>query len=495
MIRRCIGIDIGSSYLRAVQISRTGEQFRIEKVFSTQMRRNTDSPQEILRSLTGRLGFDRRAEVAISMPQNEVFFRNLETDFVGLEQIQAQGLSALEHNFPIQPDEIVAAVCSYRQLPGEKCSVLAAAVARTSLQERLQILSSAKMHSSTVEAAIFAIHATVAVNHPEILTGRAIIAYIDERYLTLMVTQDNNILIVRNIPLAAGSDSTDNSPQEQIGEMLWRETQMSWRRVFGTELGQETKIYLITTGDCEYLQPLIEENLHCQTTIVDPYAKVETPADHKADFPIYVAEGLALRVLAPERTKGINFLDADTADIKPKLDLRKQLVTCAALIGAVAAFWLIGLFVRLSYLEANYAHIKNQIRDVFQSTLPEEKNIVSPLVQLEQKLGSFRKDYQLFGSFCPGALGPLEVLQSISTNTPSQENLKVNDLLIAADSVRISGSCDSFESVYQWQRRLQELPGFKLVDVQDVQKEPKSGTVRFTILLSSAMSPTLTEQK
>ena len=495
MIKRCIGIEIGSSYLRAVQISRTGEQFQIEKVFSSQMRRSTDSLQEILRSLTERLGFDRRAEVAISMSPDEVFFKNLETDFATVEQSQAQGLSALEHNFPIQPDEIVAAVCSYRRLPGEKCSVLATAAVRTSLQEKLQILSSAKMHPSTVEAAIFAIHATVAVNHPEILTGRTIIAYVDERYLTLIVTQDNNILIVRNIPLAAGSDSNGKSPDEQAGEMLWSEAQMTWRKIFGTEIEQETKIYLITAGDCECLQPLIEEDLHCQTTIVDPYARVKTPADHKADFPIHVAEGLALRVLAPEQTQGVNFLAVDTKNIKPKLNLRKQLVTCAALIGAIAVFWLIGLFVRQSYLEANYTRIKNQIRDVFQSALPDEKNIVSPLVQLEQKLGSFRKDYQLFGSFCPGASGPLEILRNISANIPSQGNLKVNDLLIAADSVRISGSCDSFESVYQWQQHLQGLPGFKVVDMQDVQKEPKSGAVRFTMLLSSATSPALTEQK
>jgi len=153
------------------------------------------------------------------------------------------------------------------------------------------------------------------------------------------------------------------------------------------------------------------------------------------------------------------------------------------------------LFVRLSYMEADYARIKNQLKDVFHAALPQEKNVVNPVVQLEQKLESFRKDYQLFASFYPAALGPLEVLHSISVTAPSQANLKVDDLLIGADTISIKGTCDSFESVYQWQRLLQEVPGFKLVDVQNVQKEPKSGAVRFTILLSSAMSPAMTEQK
>ncbi len=501
MIKRCIGIDIGPLHLRAVQISRTGEQFSIEKVFSSQTRRSEDSPSEILRSLTGRFGFDRRADVAISIPNDAVFFKNLETDFATLEQIRAGNFSVLEHDFPIQPDEIIAQVCSYRPSASlrkqeggpadENWSVLTAAADRTSLYETLKILSGTKMHLRLVEPPIFAVHAAVVVNHPEIMTGQAVIAYIDECHLVLAVTDNDNILIVRHIPIVANAEDSSSSLQEQIAGLLSREVQVSWRRVFGTDLGQEAKIYLVTADASEYLQSLIEENLHCQTTIVDPYAGVKAPAGYKADFPICVAEGLALRVLMAERTKGINFLQAGICDMKPKLNLKKELTTCAALVAAIAVCWLVGLFVRLSILEADYARIKNQIRDVFQTTLPQEKNIVNPLVQLEQKLASFRKDYQLFASFYPAALGPLEVLRSITVNVPSQANLKVDDLLIGADAVSVKGTCSSFESVYEWQRLLRGLPGFKLVDVQNVQKEPKSGTVHFTIVLSSALSPAM----
>ena len=222
MVKRCIGIDIGSSCLRAVQVSRTGEHFNIEKVFSIQTRRDSDSPPEILRSLTSKYGFDRRADVAISMPNDAVFYRNLETDVTGLEQIcglskrdskrekesasGGQTQSVLEHNFPIEPDEIVAQVCSYSQPLGDKYSVLVSAVKRASLHERMNILAEAKMHPNLVEAAIFAVHSAIAVNHPEIMTGQAIIAYIDESYLTLALLENNSILLVRNIPISSCSD-------------------------------------------------------------------------------------------------------------------------------------------------------------------------------------------------------------------------------------------------------------------------------------------------
>ena len=116
--------------------------------------------------------------------------------------------------------------------------------------------------------------------------------------------------------------------------------------------------------------------------------------------------------------------------------------------------------------------------------MPRE-NIVSPLVQLEQEFESFRKDCRLFASFYPNSLSALDVLYDITKNTPAQANVKVDDLLIGTDAVRVNGTCDSFESVYEWQRLLRKAPGFAVVDVQDAQKEPKSGTVNFTILLCS----------
>ena len=485
MVKRCIGIDIGSSYLRAAQISRTGEELHVEQVFSTRIRRSADSPPDVLRSLISKYGFACGADIAISMPHDAVFFRSLEADFAGSEQVNEPGKPTLEHNFPIPPDEIVAEAGPYRKLPDERYSALTAAVSRASLRERLNLLATAKMHANLVEPAIFAIHSSIAVNHPEIMTGTAIIAYVDERYLTLAVTQNNDILIVRNTPFISPSENNTNLAQEQIAEVLSREAQITWRKVFGSEVEEDTKVYLATGGNVPGgLEAVVEEILPCQIIIVDPYAKVKFSAEHNSDGAICLAEGLALRILAPEKTTGINFLEADNANIKPTLNLKKEFVICATLVATIAAISLAGLFMRLSHLETKYAHIKNEIREVFQRTLPDEKNIVSPLAQLEQKLESLRKDHQLFASFWPTGLAPLEVLRSITASTASQASVKIDDLLITGESVRLTGTCDSFESVYQWQRLLQEIPEFTLVDVQDVQREPKTGAIHFTILIS-----------
>jgi len=486
MVKRGIGIHIGSSHLCAVQISRIGEGFCIEKILNTQTNRSADSPSDVLKSLFSKYGFDRHATVATSLPNNAVFFRSLETDYVGLEQIRTSGSSSLEYDFPIESNEIVIQLCSYYKLSDDKYSVLTAAMARESLRDKLNVLLDAKIRPDLMEAAVFAIHSTVATNYPEIATGVSIIAYITDSNLIFEIIKNNNILIVRNMPVFSSSDENIDSNREQIIKILSREAEITWRKLFGAEIEQDTKIYLVTgDNNATDLKAAIEENLGCQTTIVNPYQKVKCLPEHNGDIPIDsvgIAEGLALRALAPGQTTGINFLEAKNADIKPKLNMKKEFVICAVLIGAIAFISLIGLFLRLSNLEAQYARVKNEIRKVFQNTLPEEENIVNPLAQLEQKLQSLRKEYALFDSV--SSTGTLEVLNTVTTCTPPEMNIKLNNMLITTESVRLMGTSQSFESVYDWQRLLQDVPQFSNVDVRDIRRAPESERIQFIVLAS-----------
>jgi hypothetical protein len=303
----------------------------------------------------------------------------------------------------------------------------------------------------------------------------------------LAVTQNNSILIVRNFPVVYSSDNDTDSVERQVANVLSREAGITWRKLFGTEIEQDTKIYLVTGNDNSTgLKDAIEESLHCRTTIVNPYARVLLKNLFRPGANISVAEGLALRTLAPEHTTGIDFLEADNANTKSTLNLKRELIICVTFVAAIAVVLLIGLFMRLSNLEANYAQVKSEIRESFRHILPEEKNIVNPLAQLDQKLQSLRKDYSLFGSISGADIGPLDVLYAITTSTPPEININLEDMLITTESVRLTATAKSFESAYNWQRRLQGAPQFSTVDIRDIQREPEGERVHFTVLVSFA---------
>ncbi|UCE49674.1 MAG: hypothetical protein JSW47_05910 [Phycisphaerales bacterium] len=484
MVKRCIGIEVGPSYLCAVQVLRIGRAFCIEKVFDTQARRDTDSASEMLKALVSKHGFDRRAAVAISMPNDAVFFRSLETDAVGLEQVRDLRYSMFDYDFPIEADEIVAQPFSYRQTSDQRYSILTAAVARQSLREARDIVVGARMQPNFIGSTVFSIHSTVSLNHPESRTGIAIIAHVTEYCLNIVVTENNKILIVRHFPIVGNSESNGHPLEDQIGDILCREAGITWRKLFETEIPQDARVYLVGASESTAdLKETIEENLHCRAIVANPYARVllKHVGRHRVD--ISVAEGLALKTLAPEHIAGINFLEADSIKAKSTTSLKKELTVCALLVVAIAAVSLIGLFMRRSQLEARYEGIKSEINENFQRALPQEK-IVNPLAQLDQKLQTLQKDYALFGPALGAGVGPLEVLNVITDSTPEDMNISLDDVLITTESVRLTGTAESFESVYNWQRLLERTSQFADVEVGDPQLAADGKLVHFVVLAS-----------
>ncbi len=487
MAKKSIGIDIGRFHVRAVQMTRTAEGLRVEKTFGMHTRRSTDSPVDILRELIGAHGFDRKAEVVVSLPHHAVFFADAQIDAAQAKRLAEAGAALLKDSFPIPAEEAILQVCSARPLADERHSVLVAATASELLREELDLLSEAHIRPVIVDTAITATHTAVMVNHPEAKNGIALLCCVDESLLSLAVTQDGQILMVRNIPLALPRGYEPEALATQVADVLTREIDITWRKLFGAEPQADLRVFLSSaSGTGRLLATAIEGQIDCQATVVDPYAHIEAPARADAGFPVCVAEGLALRTLLPQAGGGVNFLTPYYAQTRPRVNLRRELATCGVFVLAIALIWVVGLFLRRAHLESQYEQIKAQQRDIFRQTLPQEKNIVNPLAQLQQKLDAFRDESALLSSFQPGGRTPLEVLEVLSTHCPNDGSLQLDDLLISADSARVKGRCDKFAVLSDWQRALEEIPGFEIAGgPTPSEKDAQTDKVRFTLSLST----------
>jgi len=369
----------------------------------------------------------------------------------------------------------------------QRYSILTAAVPRQSLRETCEILAGARMQPNLIGTAVFSVHSTVSLNHPESRNGVAIIAHITDSRLTLAVTESDTILMVRHFPIAGNSESNGHPVEDQVGDILCREAAITWRKLFETEIPQDTRIYLVGTGEgMADLRETVEENLRCQTTIANPYARVLLKHVGRPRVDISVAEGLALKTLAPEHIAGINFLEADSVRTKSTTSMKKEITVCAVLVAAIAAVSLIGLFMHKSQLENRYADIRSEINESFRRALPQEK-IVDPLAQLDQKLQAMQKDYALFGPALGAGVGPLEVLNVIFDTTPEDMNISLEDLLITAEKVRLTGTAESFESPYEWQRLLEGTAQLSGVEVVDAQQGADGKLVHFVVQASITM--------
>ena len=486
MPKRCIGIDIGRMHVCAAQVARTAEGLRLEKAFAMQTRHGTDSVPAILRSLTDAHGFDRRADVAIALPQPVFFFADIETDTGGIERIRAMDTAGLKDYFPIPAEDIIAQVCSILRVEGSKSSVLVAACSRGRLREELRPLSEARIKPTGIDTPLTAAHATILTNHPESATGLAIILYVDPSTLSLAVTHDGNMLLVRNIPVSSSGDQDTETFAQQTADIIAQEIEVSWRRLFGSSPDPVLRIFMIAPHQrLGSLTSSIQDKTGSQVIPVNPCARVARSEEVEADLPLCVAEGLALKALQPSQTRPIDFLGAYQAHTRPRLRIKKELTVCAGLAAAAAMVWVAGLFLQLSSLESSYGQLKRQAQEVFRQAVPEEENIVDPVAQLQQRLDAFRKEAEALTGLRPGCPSPLEILYALSQNTPAATGLKLQEVLIAADSVRITGTCDKFATFSEWQRLLETIPGLRLKDVPRPTKNARTGKVEFTIHLST----------
>jgi len=486
MAKRTIGIDLSPVHVRAVQLLETPQGPCVEKTFATRARRATDSVPDILRRLFETAGFDRRARIAVSLPADAVFFRNIATDADGLEQLRKANLAALRSSFPIPADKIVAQPCTANQVSDAEFSVLTAAVSTDTLAQTRRALARARLRHHLIDAPVFAVNAALRISQPAAKAGRALIAYLDEACLTLAVLDDGDILIVRNIPVLLDPEDDIDTRDAAVVEILAREAQITWHKAFNADMDPDAAVFLLTVdADAGSLKPLLEQKIDAAVAIVDPAAGLNLAQDQTLCPAMHVALGLALRIADPEAAEGVDFLAAANEQEKMPINLRKELITYAALAAGLVLLMVLGLFLRLNRLESAYADVKTRIHETFTTALPDEKNVVNPALQMQRKLESFRRDSQLFASFSPAAIGPLQVLKAVSEAAPPHAGIVVDDTLIAPDSIRITAACNAFEPVYEWQRALKQVPAFTSVEVRDVQKDPKSGTVRFTVLIST----------
>jgi Tfp pilus assembly protein PilN len=486
MPKRYIGLDIGRSHVYAAQVVRTAQGAQVEKAFALQTRRSADSLPAILHALRTRHGFDRRADVAVALPLQAFFFADIERDAAELGQIRAGDTSGLRDCFPIPADEAVAQVCSALPMEGGKYSVLVAASSRQQLDAGVQSLREGKIKPAHLDTPITAVQTTVLTNHPEAATGLAVIVYVDASTLSLALTHQGRMLLVRNIPLCLPAECDNETFAGQAAQIITQEIEITWNHLFGSDLGPGLRLFVVAPRPVRAsLASSLQDRIGGQVIPVEPYARVARSKEVDADLPLCVALGLALGGLELQGTAGIDFLAACRARTQPKVRLKKELTVCGALAAAAAVVWLAGLFLQLSSLESDYQGLKRQTEEVFRRTLPEEQTIVDPVAQLQQRLDAFQKEREFLAGVNPGRPAPLEVLYVLSRNAPDTGDLKLNDVLITADSVRITGTCNSFATLSQWQRLLETIPGWRVVDVPRPTKDAPSGQVRFTISLST----------
>ncbi len=492
MAKRAIGIDITPYGIRAVQITEKNDRYRVEKSFAEPTRRSSDSLPAILKDLTNRLGFDSRAPVAIAQDSQHVFYRAQRLDPTELQQVRAGDSNLLEACFPIEAQQILTEICTLGRVEtgsNEKQQILIAATSEAALKKRVDLLASAHKTPILVDAEIYAVRASVLTNYPQIAQGQHIIVYADECHLAQLILQEGQVAAVRITPLYLRAQRQEDEAEKTIAELLCSEVGLTWEKVFDHPL--DTGNQLLVASDLSLSDTLVmelQERLGCPCHLVDPFRLIEKEADVTQGTRLCVAQGLALRALAPKQITGIDFLARFRSHQKPIVNLKREASILASLLVALLVVWMAGLFTERFGLEACYGQLESQIQQTFKELVPNEKNIVKPLVQLQQKLTEFQQDHRHLVPWTTAHPGLMTILYQISTTSALQSDVVLKDLLVYKTLIEINASSASPAQAKQWQQQLSALPHFTNVEMQDPRLNPDTQQFDFK-MVAKARTP------
>jgi len=480
MVKRAIGIDIAAQAVRAVQMVRKDNHVTMEKSAIYPTKRTTDHLTDILLGLTTQSGFDWRADVAAALDFNTVFYRDFKNADPQWEPLLRHDPEIISHCFPFAQNNADVQLCHCPAAGGPEDTVLLCATARDAIEARLDALNLARLAPRLLDADIFAVTTSALINYPILGQGRNLVIYVDAHHLVLAVLDERQVVAVRQSPLDLRMQRQGDTYERFVAELISEEARLTWHKAFHHDLDERPQVAVaVGCAFSEELARVITLRLGCPAFLVEPGQRIEAAPDLEPDNQLIAAQGLALRLLLPEQSLGVNF-NQNRKYTRTTGTFRKELTWCGSLLAAIVLVWVIGLFTELSSLESSYAQVKARLEETFRQTLPEETACINPVAQLQQKIDACERRRATAGLPADGC-SPLQLLQHISESRPLQAGIVLQDVQISGSIIRITAVTDSFEQPYQWQHELQKMPVFADARIVNPKKDPKNRQVSFTL--------------
>jgi general secretion pathway protein L len=475
MPNRILALDAHGVQLIAVVVETSFRSYQIVGHFAEP--RDPSRPLgEQLRTFVQRHPLE--ADTVISaLPGTAAAFRILDLPFRDRRRLEQTVPFELESQVPFGIEDGVIDFLSLAKT-AEGTRVFAALVPKSILEEHLRVLSEAGLDPSVVD---FAPLATLNVlqlfdgDRPDrygflhLNAGRGTLALYREGLL-----QNLRVLDVADEPLAPGF----------VREVGW-----SLRSLNGAPAESREGLPPLLVGGAA--EPALLEQLRRQIGLTvqrleDLPLRRLPAALHGRQGTYAPALGLALREIADAPTLGLNFRRGDFSYRRAQEELQGVLRRLGTLSAVVLALFVIWQSVSYFELSSQYAELRNLVRQVFHSVLPNTPP-VDETDQLTQEIHRLQKQQQQLGFGPNGPISALDALRQISERAPSDPRMNVDELSIDPDGVHLRGKTSSFEAVESVRKKIAESPLFAEVQVKDP-RATADGSVDFRMNLVFAKS-------
>jgi general secretion pathway protein L len=467
MARRILAVDLGSHTLKAALIESTLRSCRVLGLF--QQRRVPDRPLvEQVQELCAT--HNLHADTVLScLPGDVVSHRFLSLPFTRLRQLQQTVPFELESQIPLGLDEVMIDFQVVRRT-ADGATILAVAVPRNILTEHLETLAGAGLDPAAVGLAPLA---PLSLLHLAGVDMSGVTALLD------MGETSTSVVLLRDGIL--GGLRTLNVGLNRTGGLAAFLQELRWTLLVlgGDERGLPARFFLCGGGArIGQLRAELGRALEAEILPLQHWAVPPVPEEYRQEQAVFAAcLGLGLREALGLTVPAVNLRRGAFAHQGQREALRRELARLGWLATGVAAAAGLAFALEMHRLNARYEVLRQEIRRVFTTTLPEVQTIVSEKAQLQEAVVALRSRQRFMRGEV--TVSPLDLLRQLSTALPKQVSLDLDEWTFDAEAVRLRGTTSSFDAAETIKTAVTGLGLFREVQLKDVKTTAGGKKVSF----------------
>ncbi|MGH8006968.1 MAG: type II secretion system protein GspL [Candidatus Binatia bacterium] len=470
MARRILALDLGTHTLKAALIERTLGSCRVLGLFSR--RRDSHRPLgEQVQELCAAAPSLRGDTVLSCLPGDAVTSRVLSFPFAHARQLGQAVPFELESQLPLGLEEMLVDFHVLKRTENG-VEVLAVAVPRLTLIEHLDTLAAAGLDPVAVSLAPLAPLPLLGLAGIE-MSGWVALLDVGENRTSVVLLHEGVLHGLRTLSVGMNHKGEFDA---LIQNLRWTLLALS-----GNEAVLPSRFLLCGGGArSARLKDELERLFDAEVSPCQRFVLAPVPEQYREEQGAFAScLGLGLREALGLGAPGINLRRGEFAHQGQREVLHREVTRLGWIAAGVVAAAGLAFALEMRRLNTRYEALRQEIRQVFTTTLPDVQSIVSEKAQLQDAVAALQNRRRL-GTGTP-AQSPLELLRQLSAAVPPQIRLDLDEWTFDGDAVRLRGTTDSFDAAETIKTATAGLGVFREVQIKDVKTVAGSKKVSFTL--------------
>ena len=451
--RQVIALTLQGRQLAAVQLRFDRDDPIVEKAVTTAPEPDSATLKSALSLLRNKHDFSADAQIVVSAPPEALYFNKME---------QEDPADSHAGRFPIAPSCLAAYELNARRKPSTTPG-LTMCVNQSILKTTFSEWSdpSGSLHC---DPGLLGLLELACLDNPQAFEPYGFLVDLQSERCQIALLQNRRILSVRSMPIVT-------SMIQEAAEAGWliRELELIWRSLTGQVLPASMNLTLSCSSQVRFdPSGALRDGLMCRVMPLTVPAAVDISMLDRALKPEeFAVLGMALRSRKCQIGRRINLLSQPVTGQQPGSGLQQRIIAAGLILG-IAALNLMGMGLRINRLQGSHDTLKEQTREAYMASFPEETQVIKPLDQAMAHLRALQEDLSDLSRH-PSTHTPLTILGLLQERAPLPSSAQMNFFSVVDDQVSMQVHCASAGDLREWFDRLDKVKQF-----EDVQASPES---------------------